>query len=185
MPAMRPPADAAEPAPLRDFDDAARVVAANTPGEVRGVVVWTSARALLREFRPQVWVVLQDMAHDADWCGDRLVASTSARLVADHLAINPATAAAALQVLRERGFAELIQSSGAAGRFGLAAYRLRLPRGMEALSPRVDPPCVDPAHTAEKTSPSLDLAPVRSRRHRPATLGQFPQGTLDFGVGDQ
>ena len=93
------------------------------PAEVeRGVVVWSHARDLLRSFRPQVWVVLQDLALDAQWRDGRLVASSSARLVADHLQIDPGTAAAALRALRDRGVAELSQTSGAAGRFGLASY---------------------------------------------------------------
>lgn len=161
------------------------MIAANTPGAGRGVVVWTSARELLRVFRPQVWVVLQDMAHDADWRDDRLVASTSARLVADHLGIDPGTAAAALRVLRDRGFAELCQSSGAAGRFGLAAYTLRLPPGLEVLAPCVDPPCVDPPLTAEPSAPGPDVTPARSGQQRTAQPAGWSQEALDLRTGDE
>ncbi len=69
-------------------------------GVERGVVVWSHARDLLHVFRPQVWVVLQDLALDAEWHDGRLTASSSARLVAEHLRIDPGTAATALRALR-------------------------------------------------------------------------------------
>ena len=89
------------------------MVTAEPVGVERGVVVWSHARDLLRTFRPQMWVVLQDLALNAEWHDDRLVASSSARLVAEHLHIDPGTAAAALRALRDRGVAELCQTSGA------------------------------------------------------------------------
>ena len=42
-------------------------MAAEAVGVERGVVVWLHARDLLRTFRPQMWVVLQDLALDAEW----------------------------------------------------------------------------------------------------------------------
>ena len=105
------------------------MMAAEPAGVERGVVVWSHARDLLRVFRPQVWVVLQDLALDAEWHDGRLVASSSARLVAEHLHIDPGTAAAALRALRDRGVVELCQTSGAAGRFGLAVLHLATATG--------------------------------------------------------
>ena len=106
----------------------ARPIAA---GVERGVVVWSHARALVGTFRPQSWVVLHDLVFDAEWVDDRWVAPSSARLVAEHLRIDPGTAATALRQLRDCGVAELTQASGSAGRFGLASYTLRLPSGIE------------------------------------------------------
>lgn len=178
---------------------------AESAGVKRGVVVWLHARDLLREFRPQAWVVLQDLAFDAEWRGGRLVASSSARLVAEHLHIDPGTASAALRTLRDQGVAELTQSSGAGGRFGLAAYTLLLPPGLEVLSPGVDEPrtgrprtdlahrvepvvhepCLDTAHTVtsspKETTPEV---PARPRRRRTAAPGQWSQGVLELGSGD-
>jgi hypothetical protein len=171
----------------------------------RGVVVWSQGRDVLRVFRAQAWVVLQDLAFDAEWCDGRLVASSSARLVAEHLRIDPGTAAAALRTLRDRGVVELTQSSGAGGRFGLAAYTLLLPPGLEVLSPPVNErrtvrpgtdipdtvdsvrhdPCVETAHTvtASRKATTPD-APARLRRRRPATSVERSQGVLDLGTGE-
>jgi hypothetical protein len=171
----------------------------------RGVVVWSHGRELLRVFRPQAWVVLQDLAFDAEWRDGRLVASSSARLVAAHLRIDPGTAAAALRSLRDRGVVELTQSSGVGGRFGLAAYTLLLPPGLEVLSsrrdePRTAPPrtevadkvgsvlhdpCSDTAHTVT-SSPKTTTPdpPARPRRRRAAASVERSQGVLDLGTGE-
>jgi len=85
----------------------------------------------MRVFRPTVWLVLQDVALDAELRDGRLVASTSARLVATHLRIDPGTAATALRTLRDRGVVELSQAAGPNGRFGLATYTLHLPDGVD------------------------------------------------------
>ena len=172
------------------------MVAAEPVGVERGVVVWLHARDLLRTFRPQMWVVLQDLALDAEWRDGRLVASSSARLVAEHLHIDPGTAAAALRALRDRGVAELCQTSGAAGRFGLASYTLRLPPGLEMIfppqpgTPRGDKPhteqplagkpCVEQSCTEQsRTGPA-----ARPRRRRTASNREWSQGTLDLGIGE-
>jgi hypothetical protein len=168
------------------------------PAEVeRGVVVWSHARDLLRTFRPQMWVVLQDLALDAEWREGRLVASSSARMVADHLQIDPGTAAAALRALRDRGVAELCQTSGAAGRFGLASYTLRLPPGLEIVPPYLgtphtgEPPTPKPhterphAENSHMEQTSTEQArPARSTRRRAASHGQWSQGILDLGTGN-
>lgn len=56
---------------------------ADSWGVERAEVVWSRGRVLLRDLRPQVWVVLHDLALDAEWRDGRLVASSSARLVVD------------------------------------------------------------------------------------------------------
>ena len=174
------------------------MVAAETLGVERGVVVWLHARDLLRVFRPQMWVVLQDLALDAEWHDDRLVASSSARLVAQHLHIDPGTAAAALRALRDRGIAELCQISGAAGRFGLASYTLRLPPGLEIVPPQPRTPRGDKPHTEQPLAekPPVELScteqartdpaerPARTARRRTASPREWSQGTLDLGTGE-
>jgi len=156
-------------------------------GVERGIVVWSHARALMGTFRPQTWVVLHDLVFDAEWVDDRWVAPSSARLVAEHLRIDPGTAAAALRQLRDRGVAELTQSSGSAGRFGLASYTLRLPSGIEVVSPCVDGPHAATAHTAEPdTAPhraSPQPSPHPSGRRR-AAAPLWTQDALDIGTGD-
>ena len=86
--------------------------------------------------------------------------------------------------------AELLESSGAAGRFGLAGYTLRLPPGFGVLSPRVDPPCMDPPcvarpDTARPEESGLDVTPARSGRRRSARPAGWSQGALDLGTGDE
>ena len=173
-------------------------MAAEPVGVERGVVVWSHARDLLRTFRPQMWVVLQDLALDAEWREGRLVASSSARLVAEHLHIDPGTAAAALRALRDRGVAELCQTSGAAGRFGLACYTLQLPPGLEIVPPHLETPHTAQPHgdkpytekpDAEK--PNVERArtdpqarPARPARRRTVSHREWSQGTLDLGTGD-
>lgn len=97
----------------------------------------------MRVLRPAMWVVLQDVALDAEWRDGQVVASTSARLVAEHLHIDPSTAASGLRVLRDRGIVELAQAVGPNGRFGIASYTLHLPDGIDVIRP-----CAESAHTA-------------------------------------
>jgi hypothetical protein len=153
----------------------------------RGLVVWSHARARVHTFRPQTWVVLQDLAFDAEWVDDRWVAASSARRVAEHLRIDPGTAAAALRQLRDCGVAELTQASGSAGRFGLASYALRLPSGIEVVSPCVDGPHAVTAHTVESdTAPHREGAqrsPHPSGRRR-AAAPLRTQDALDLGTVD-
>ena len=172
------------------------------PAEVeRGVVVWSNARDLFRVFRPQVWVVLQDLVLDAEWRNGRLMASSSARLVADHLHIDPGTAAAALWTLRDRGVAELCQTSGAAGRFGLASYTLRFATGFgdrwPHLGPHTDKPHTDrprhgtsrmrtsrmrTSHTQRRPARSWRASNLRSVRLDRLAVGRSRPGTDRRGL---
>ena len=128
------------------------IVAADLMGA--GIVMRPLARTGLRALRPAVWPVLLDVALDAEWRDGRLVASTSARLVAEHLRIDPGTAAAGLRTLREHGLVELSQASGADGRFGLAIYTLHLPDGIEVCSPHTEKPHTDMSHMEKSDTAS-------------------------------
>lgn len=166
--------------------------------------MWSRARPLMSSMRPSVWLVLQDVALDAEWRDGRLAASTSARLVAEHLRIDPGTAAAGLRALRQHGLVELTQASGADGRFGLAVYTLHLPDGIEVCLPHTDPAYKVQSHTEKPhtvtTGTDSDLvwscpwdgdleSPRRERSetaHPPTTItheGAHPTAGLppDFG----
>jgi hypothetical protein len=122
-----------------------------------------------------VRVVLEDGALDGVYRDGELVAYTSARLVAEHLAIDPGTAATALRMLRRRGFLELSQTTGPSGRFGLAAYTLYLPDGVEVVDPERNRPCPAAPHT----DPAETVPVVGRRRATPAAT----QSAFDLGFG--
>ena len=162
----------------------ARPIAA---GVERGVVVWSHARALVGTFRPQSWVVLHDLVFDAEWVDDRWVAPSSARLVAEHLRIDPGTAATALRQLRDCGIAELTQASGSAGRFGLASYTLRLPSGIEVRVAVCGPAAHgDSAHgrAGHGTAPGECTIVAAAVGSSPADGRTVVSGVLDLGTGD-
>ena len=85
-----------------------------------------ASRPLRRQMRALTWVTLEDVALDAVAEDGQLVARTSARQVAERLRIDPAAAAGALRVLRDRGLVRLEpdQRPGLARRFGLWVYML-------------------------------------------------------------
>ena len=158
----------------------------------RGLVVWARARDLFKTFRPLMWVVLQDVVLDAEWDDSRLVAATSARRVAEHLHIDPGSAVAAIRSLRNLGIVELCQTSGAAGRFGLAAYTLHLPPGVEVLPPRTGTPQAETPHTEKPCTENshaetahTDRGRRAARPPRPAVSPrQWAQDALDLGTGE-
>jgi hypothetical protein len=157
---------------------------ASADGSGLGVVVWPHARSLMRLMRPVVWVVLQDIVLDAEWRNDRLVASTSARLVAEHLHLDPSTTASAMKTLRARGVVELEQASETNGRFGLAAYTLHLPDCIDVWSPRRQTP--DTENPRAVTTPAgsgvvlscpwdgLDLSPRADSSHTEENSSSLP-----------
>jgi hypothetical protein len=162
-----------------------------------GIIIRPDARELIRTMRPVVWLVLQDVAIDADLHTDVLRAPTSARRVAAHLGIEPGTAASALRVLRERRFLDLRQASESDGRFGLATYTVSLPAGVELFPagrtiapahPCVASPDTVGPHTVERiTGPGT---PPRNEVTRPAgtrrsTAPRVEQGRLDLGGVDR
>ncbi len=108
------------------------------------LLVSAASRTLRGQMRALTWVTLEDVALDAVAEDGQLVARTSARQVAERLKVNPAAAAGALRVLRDRGFVRLEpdQRSGLARRFGLWVYVLGpipgiavVPAGAESSSP--------------------------------------------------
>jgi hypothetical protein len=153
-------------------------------GSEQGVVVWLSARDVRRSLRPTAWVVLEDIVLDAVRRDGRLVACTSARLVAEHLNLDPGTAASALRVLRERGFAQLTQGSGPDGRFGLAVYTLLLPPGVDVASRSADLPHTGEPHTVNSATVPVESNRPVERRNSRRSMGTT-QGALDLGMGDQ
>jgi hypothetical protein len=146
-----------------------------------GLIVRVASRAALRSLRPVVRVVFIDVALDAEWRDGRLVAATSARLVADHVGLDAGTAAAALRVLREGGLVELGQATGPSGRFGLAEYTVHVPDGIEVIRLlRADRPHAARPHAGKPDA----VTPSASgkRRAGPASRGGA-QGALDLGLG--
>ena len=120
------------------------------PDEPMAITLTPECRALRREVGPMAWAVLEDVALDAAAGADGvIVARTSAREVAAHLAIQPGTAAKALARLRERGLIALKREPGQEGRFGLSFYRLCDLVGIAIVA---DDPCVDRPHMAGTTS---------------------------------
>jgi hypothetical protein len=152
-------------------------VLAGASRSLDGVLVQSAARDVLRSLRPVVRVVLEDVALDGVYLDGGLVAYTSARLVAEHLAIDPGTAATALRMLRRRGFVELSQTTGPSGRFGLAAYALHLPDGVEVVELDGNRPCAVRPHAAK-----ADTAPV-GRRRRAGPSERVEQASFDLGLG--
>lgn len=105
------------------------------------------------------------MSLDAVEDGDgRLLAATSARQVAEHLGVSPASAAKAVGRLRSLGLVTHDRQPGPGGRFGLSLYRLVPPPGVEVVgtadrsradapragAPRVESPDTAPPRAAEE-----------------------------------
>lgn len=110
--------------------------------------VWLSvdSRPLRRSLRPLAWVILEEVALDAVVEDGRLVARTSARRVAEHLGINPGTAAEALRLLVRRGLVRLEREKGPSGRFGLSVYQLAPAAGLCVVGPcTAEPRMVTPS----------------------------------------
>ncbi|MGH9023883.1 MAG: MarR family transcriptional regulator [Acidimicrobiia bacterium] len=138
------------------------------------------ARGLRKALRPIEWMVLEEVALDADLDGDgRLVAPTSARRVAENLGLTPGAVSRALGHLRTLGLVDHVRQAGAGGHFGLSLYVLAPVAGM-AVEPGWDqltvdadaPSPVSPAATVDSPSPEkpwvakpdvVGTAPVKTR----------------------
>jgi hypothetical protein len=111
------------------------------------------------------WTVLEDLALDAEADRAGLVARTSARRVAEHLEIQPGTAAKALQRLRAQGLVALTREPGPGGRFGLSVYQLvpvpglvpTVQPGPRAVSPHVAERSVVGSHAASPHTVDADM----------------------------
>jgi hypothetical protein len=120
---------------------------------------------------------LEEIALDADAVDGGLVARTSARLIAQHLGLDPGTAASALRTLRVRGLVELAREPGPLGRFGLSVYRLGPLLGVEVLAPCIDPPCVESPRMAGADIVSAAVPARRlPRRCSPPATSSAAQG---------
>ena len=129
------------------------------------VVLRAASRELRRSLRPIEWVVLEDVALDARRDDDGvLVASTSAREVAEHLGLTPGATARALARLRSAGLVTHARQIGPAGRFGLSAYVLGPVPGMAVLDADEAP----------------GVARPRAMPHRVATCGGATRGERRF-----
>lgn len=150
------------------------------PGTGGAVRLDAATRPLRRILRPIEWVVLEDVALDArpDAAG-ALVASTSARRVAEHLGLTPGAVARALARLRSEGLVTHVRQPGDAGRFGLSAYVLApvpgldvvdAPRapdagGPDAVAPRAVPPHVELPGVADAHVAGAGVGDGADRRH--------------------
>lgn len=169
------------------------------------VLVSRASRRLRRELRPLVWMVLEEVALDAEWENGRVIARTSARKVAEGLGIDPGTAAGALRALRQKGVLVLERESGVAGRFGLAAYVLATVDGLIVVTPGTRMPGVAGPHmgqplvaapdavgpvadhptaaTVVSNKRALSAAPNGDVKPRGVRRESVGQGALDFGQG--
>ena len=113
-----------------------------------------ATRPLRRILRPIEWVVLEDVALDArpDAAG-ALVASTSARRVAEHLGLTPGAVARALARLRSEGLVAHVRQPGDAGRFGLSAYVLAPVPGLDVVDAPRAPDAGGPGAVAPRAVP--------------------------------
>jgi DNA-binding transcriptional ArsR family regulator len=99
------------------------------------LLVSVGSRTLRRQLRALAWMTLEEVALAAVPEGGRLIAQTSARQVAEHLAVEPETVAGALRVLRNRGLLALEREQGPASRFGLSVYVLGSVAGLAVIAP--------------------------------------------------
>lgn len=136
-------------------------------GEFEPGAVWLSvdSRPLRRSLRPLAWVILEEVALDAVVEDGRLVARTSGRRVAEHLGINPGTAAETLRLLARRGLVRLEREKGPAGRFGLSVYQLAPVAGMCVVRPCTADPSMAPPHMAAPSNPG----PASAAQHMNAS----------------
>jgi hypothetical protein len=118
-------------------------VAASDHFDEAALLVSPASRTLRRQLRALAWMTLEEVALDAVAEEGRLVAQTSARRVAENLAVDPGTAAAALRVLRDSGLVMLERGQGPAGRFGLSVYVLGSLAGLTVVAPGAGFPHVD------------------------------------------
>lgn len=136
------------------------------------LLVSVASRTLRRQLRALAWMTLEDVALAAVPEGGRLIARTSARQVAERLAIEPETAAGALRVLRSRGLLALEPEHGPASRFGLSVYEFGPVAGLAVIAPGAAFPGAGP--------PSLGIADV-DRPPSPAYLQRTTYEAFDLG----
>ena len=114
-------------------------------------------------------MTLEEVALEAVAENERLVARTSAGLLADRLGVDPGTAAGTLRDLRRRGLLSFERESGPAGRFGLSVYVLGDISGLRVLSPCPEWPCVAAPVRERPLTEISNLAPACT--HEPSMEG--------------
>jgi hypothetical protein len=152
------------------------------------VTLSPECRALRRSLGLTTWAVFEDVVMDTTRAGDCLIAATSARQVAEHLAVTPATAASALRRLRHRGLLVHERLTGPGGRFGLSVYRVQLVDGIALApyvnQPRVAPPRAEDRHAAPTSSDQDGRVEQAIRGRQAATTQQLTLPT-DVEVGGE
>jgi DNA-binding transcriptional ArsR family regulator len=133
---------------------------ATPPRDRTSVLLTGDCRALRRRLDAIAWMVLEEIALDATDDGDRVVAATSARRIADQLRIDPGTAARALRALREAGLVTFDRRAATQGRFGLSSYELTDVQGLVLRPCVLRPHVVDP----RTATPDMDERLLRSTR---------------------
>jgi hypothetical protein len=136
------------------------------------VVLSEDCRPLRQLLRPAVWMTLEEVALEAiGYIDDRLIAHTSARQVAERLRIDPATAAGALRVLRQRGLIELKREKDSADRFELSTYRLGSVAGITVcgMSNTARPTDLAAGQTPTMAASSPSLPCLGQERSEPGT----------------
>ena len=161
------------------------------PGDGRprlSVVVDGLAVGVRRRLGPSAWMVLEDLALNAERSVDgRLVARTSSRAVAGRLGRQASTVGDALRRLRAEGIARLVREDGDAGRFGIGVYELALPEGVSVLAPCHGLPCTEKPCMANPGTGDRDESgdrPSPAGRASRVRRGAAPTAGLTLFDGD-
>ncbi len=127
------------------------------PGPQTSISDITGRRELRRLLGPTAWAALEDLAADARLEGDRVVARTNVRRLADNLGLSKDTTARSLRRLMSAGLVtRLEEPRGADGTFARASYLLD-GRVLQVLGPRE-------AEDAPPATPDLRV-PLPRQRH--------------------
>jgi DNA-binding transcriptional ArsR family regulator len=139
------------------------------PGPPSGVGDITGRRELRRLVGPTAWVVLEDLAADARLEGDRVVARTNVRRLADNLGLSKDTTARSLRRLVSAGLVTRAEEPRRPdGTFARASYSLNR-RVLQVLGP-------PEGEDAPPATPDREIPAPRQRHSR--GRGRLEQATL-------
>ena len=133
------------------------------PPEATKAVLGQACRALRRRLSPLAWMVLEEVALDAD---ADMTAATSARRIAVQLGVDPGSASRALRLLRDGGLLRLDRAAAAHGRFGLARYVLCAPAGIAVVAGGSDTTCMQEPGVVEPCAVEPHVAGDAAVGHR-------------------